>query len=631
MTLGYLQQLIILVKRLLVCYFVYLICRLVFFWGNIKYFSETTSLDLLRNCLLGLRFDTFSIFVGSSLFILLSLLPINLFYKLSYQKILKWVFIIPNSIFILTNCIDIGYFPYIKKRSSADLFHQLAGQSDVSRLLPHYLKENWWIVILYFLLVLILILGYSRIKLLKESDLKKKTKKQWLTTILVFIISSGLVVLGIRGGMQRIPIDIVNAGSMTKISEVPILLNTPFTLIKSIDHQTLQEYQFYNASQLNSIYSPLHHFKSLKFKKENVVVIILESFSKEYTSLGGGKSLTPFLDSLMGQSLTFINGFSNGTKSIEGIPAILSSLPSLYENPFINSIYANNYQSSFATILSKEGYKTAFFHGGINGTMNFDDWSPLAGYEDYFGKNEYNNNSDFDGYWGIWDEPFLQYSVKKMCQFKEPFHSAIFTLSSHHPYFVPNKYKNKFPKGYLENSECIGYADYSLRQFFDSAKKTKWYNNTLFILTADHGSLSKNSFYNNPVGNLTIPILFFKPDNSLKKQNNFAFSQIDILPSALNYLGYNKPFFAFGNSYKDETNGHDYFYQNGTHFSYSDSIVFYFNQNKINAVYNFKQDSNLTKSIHNQYPIIDSIYTAKYRAFIQTYHHTLISNSGLTK
>ena len=370
---------------------------------------------------------------------------------------------------------------------------------------------------------------------------------------------------------------------------------------------------------------------TLKFNKENVVVIILESFSKEYTSLGGGKSLTPFLDSLMGQSLTFINGFSNGTKSIEGIPAILSSLPSLYENPFINSIYANNYQSSFATILSKEGYKTAFFHGGINGTMNFDDWSPLAGYEDYFGKNEYNNNSDFDGYWGIWDEPFLQYSVKKMCQFKEPFHSAIFTLSSHHPYFVPDKYKNKFPRGYLENSECIGYADYSLRQFFDSAKKTKWYNNTLFILTADHGSLSKNSFYNNPVGNLTIPILFFKPDNSLKKQNNFAFSQIDILPSALNYLGYNKPFFAFGNSYKDETNGHDYFYQNGTYFSYSDSIVFYFNQNKINAVYNFKRDSNLTKSIHNQYPIIDSIYTAKYRAFIQTYHHTLISNSGHAK
>lgn len=95
-----------------------------------------------------------------------------------------------------------------------------------------------------------------------------------------------------------------------------------------------------------------------------------------------------------------------------------------------------------------------------------------------------------------------------MSQFKEPFHSAIFTLSSHHPYFVPDKYKNKFPRVYLENSECIGYADYSLRQFFDSAKKTKWYNNTLFILTADHGSLSKNSFYNNPVGNLTIPILF---------------------------------------------------------------------------------------------------------------------------
>jgi glucan phosphoethanolaminetransferase (alkaline phosphatase superfamily) len=580
---------------------------------------------------MGLRFDSFSIVIASSLFILLSIIPGNFFYKAFYQKLLKWTFILPNAIFIFSNCVDVAYYPFIKKRSTSDVFNLIAGQADLGKLLPAFMRDFWWVILCYIVMIFMLVKLYKRISIHYTQRYSLSQPKHWILISLLFILSVGFAVLGARGGLQRIPIDIVNAGSMTKPDEVPIVLNTPFTLIKSAGYKPVEDLHFYPETELKTIFNPIHHFKDSVFSKQNVVVLILESFSKEYTKLGGYKSYTPFLDSLMDKSLVFTNAFSNGTKSIEGIPAILSSLPSLMENPYINSIYANNYQTSFASILKKEGYSTAFFHGGINGTMNFDDWAPLAGYDAYLGKNEYNNNADFDGYWGIWDEPFLQYSVKKMTEMKKPFHAAVFTLSSHHPYFVPEKYKNKFPKGDLENSQSIGYADYALKEFFDSAKKTDWYKNTLFIITADHASLSERNFYGNIVGNLTIPILFFKPDNSLIGTNNHVFSQIDILPSAMSYLGYNKPFFAYGEAFTENKNANDFFYQSGTHYLYSDSLVFCYNALQLNSVFNYKRDSNLYSNLLNKMPLLDSMSIQKCRAFMQTYNSGLIHNSGSLK
>jgi phosphoglycerol transferase MdoB-like AlkP superfamily enzyme len=159
----------------------------------------------------------------------------------------------------------------------------------------------------------------------------------------------------------------------------------------------------------------------------------------------------------MQHSIVFENAWSNGTKSIEGIPAILSSMPSWMDNPFINSLYCNNNTQSFPMLLKKEGYFSAFFHGGINGTMNFDAYSRNARFDKYYGKQEYNNDADFDGYWGIWDEPFLQFVAKEIGTFKEPFFASIFTLSSHHPFNVPEKYKDLLPKGTLPIHQSVAY------------------------------------------------------------------------------------------------------------------------------------------------------------------------------
>lgn len=584
-------------------------------------------LAFLWDCFAGLRFDTFSIAVSNSLFILLSALPLALFWRPFYQKFLFWLYMITNTIFLIFNLIDVVYYPFIKKRSTSELFQQVGGQTDLSQLLPQFLRDFWWLFLLLIMLVLGLKSAYRSIRAHPNSFPKQIPILNWF----IFLLILTLATLGIRGGTQRVPIDVVNAGSMTKMDEIPLVLNTPFTLIKSFEQKTLAVLNYYEQAELERLYSPFHQYPSTQKKKDNVVVLILESFGKEYTGIGNALSVTPFLDSLMNYGLVFTNAFSNGTKSIEGIPAILSSLPSLMPNPFINSLYANNEQSSLATLLGEEGYESAFFHGGINGTMNFDDWAALAGYQNYYGKNEYANDQDFDGFWGIQDEPFLQFSVKKMSAMKQPFHTAIFTLSSHHPYIFPDKYKGRFRKTALENSESIGYADHSLRLFFESAKQQAWFKNTLFVLVADHTGISDHPFYTHVAGLASIPVLFYKADDSLKGRDSMSFSQVDILPSILNYLGYEKKFFAFGESYRDTRRGHDYLFANGSVFALSDSMVYAFTGPNMREAYNFKRDSATQAQLLGRYPTLDEAQFRDYKAFMQTYHEVLNNNKGRIK
>ena len=112
--------------------------------------------------------------------------------------------------------------------------------------------------------------------------------------------------------------------------------------------------------------------------------------------------------------------------------------------------------------------------------MGFDNFAYAAGIDEYYGMNEYVKNKDFDGNWGIFDEEFLQFYATKLNSFKEPFVSSVFTLSSHHPYTIPEKYKGKFRKGPLKILEAVSYSDFSLRQFFKTASKMSWYENKTY-------------------------------------------------------------------------------------------------------------------------------------------------------
>ena len=411
-----------LLKKIGLLLFLYTICRLLFYWFNYFYFSDLSFGQLLLILLSGLRFDLSVIILSNSIFILLYLLPLPLREHTFYRKALFFIFILVNSTAILANCIDLIYFQFTLKRTTADVFNFFGGQmgNDFGRLLPLFLKEYWYMFLIW--IVLSVACYYFYRKLDNKAPLTWN-KNDYLKQSGIYVLGIGLSIVGYRGGLQLIPINSVYAGKHTNAKYIPLVISTPFSILKTLDLQTIEpKIYFKNEAELLSIYNPYHKAETGDFKKLNIFVIALESFSKEYVGAINGRTsdCTPFLDSLIGQSLIFVNAFSNGKTSIQGIPAILSSTPTWINEPYITSTYGSNQISSIAGLLKQQGYSTSFFHGGTNGTMGFDGYSNLAEFDAYYGRTEYNNEKDYDGNWGIWDEDFMQYAAKTINQNKEP-------------------------------------------------------------------------------------------------------------------------------------------------------------------------------------------------------------------
>lgn len=255
------------------------------------------------------------------------------------------------------------------------------------------------------------------------------------------------------------PITISNANKyVDRPMETGIVLNTPFSIFRTFGKTSFAIPQYFDKEKMEALYTPVHMpADSVQFRPLNVVVFILESFSKENSGFlneeldnGTYKGYMPFLDSLMAEGLTFKYSFSNGMKSIDGMPSVLSGIPMFIE-PFFLTPSSLNTVSSIGGELGKKGYYTAFFHGADNGSMGFEAFARTAGYTNYFGRTEYNEanpgNKDFDGHWGIWDEKFFQFFGNTLSGFQQPFAAALFSLSSHHPFAFQQNTKAFFRKG----------------------------------------------------------------------------------------------------------------------------------------------------------------------------------------
>lgn len=538
----------ILLQFLLLIIF-YFISRCILTAINLKEFEGLAFYEFLEISFYAFRFDISAILSVNCLYIFLLFVPFSILHSAKWERTNQAIFIVLNSLAFLFEFADWAYFPYNKKRATADVLDLISRKADFLNLLPGLLVDFWFVPVGAVLLLFVFIKINTRIVLLTSP--KAVEKNNFWKSVIIFVCVIIISIIGIRGGIQYVPIGIRNVGECVDSKYAAIALNTPFSIISSFQNERLEEEVYYDPGILKKYLNTSKNYSGQDFKKKNVVVIILESFSKEFTGIGGMKSYTPFLDSLMKQSLVCTNAFANGNRSADGIPAILAGIPSLQEEPFTTNIYAANEITSLASLLAKKGYSSAFYHGGSNGTMGFDLFAGNAGFQHFKGRNEYPDKADYDGHWGIWDEPFLQYTVTDISTtLKEPFLASVFTLSSHQPYKTPEKYRGKFPKGDLEIHETIGYADYALGRFFASAKMQAWYNNTLFIIVADHCSpLSNDDYYHYHQGRFAIPIVYFSPGDTLLKGTNESLTQqIDILPSVMDYLHFTDSFFAFGNS-----------------------------------------------------------------------------------
>ncbi len=384
-------------------------------------------------------------------------------------------------------------------------------------------------------------------------------KRDVLPHVLLMVINILLVITIGRGGWGLRPIGTIEAAQYTSASNTALVLNTGFTMVKSYGKDGIELQKYYSEQKANALFNPIRKTQPARLlsDKSNVVIILLESFGNEWMAFNNPElktSYTPFLDSLAAESMNFSNAYANGKKSIEAVPSIISSLPSLMDNPYISSPYGNNATESLPDILKRFGYSSAFYHGATNGSMRFDGYAAQAGFDEYFGRTEYDNDEHFDQTWGILDEYFNPWAARKMSELKEPFLSTLFTLSSHHPYFIPKNRRKQMKKGPQPICASINYGDFALREFFKEAKKQTWYDHTLFVICADHTPSTKSLEYNQRSKIYHIPILFYHPGGKLQKGNRpEIFQQLDIMPTILDLLNIKTDYYAFGNSiYQDE-------------------------------------------------------------------------------
>lgn len=558
---------------------------------------------------------------------MLSLLPVFILSKKWFQVFLKWIFVLVNTVALAINFIDIKFFEFSEKRITSDVLNSNWLGDDFVTMLPNFIVDYWFVFLLFFMTLALLIKAYPNynsryIKVDKIAVVNVSIR--WLLRVLVL----GIFVLGGRGGFQLKPINTIVAAKYSTPKNMPLILNSAFTLMKSIGDKPLKPIKYFENDELARIYNPVRKFENAKLNNKNVVLIILESFGKEYSGLLNDTiGYTPNLDSIMTKGLTFHNCFANGKRSIEGLPSILSGLPALMDKPFITSNFTSNSINSIGSCLGAEGYETMFFHGGKNGTMGFDNFVRLAGIEKYYGLDEYPGN-EFDGGWGIYDEPYLKYFADVLNETSEPFFSGVFTLSSHHPYNIPEEYVGKFNKGKLVNHESINYADYALGQFFKYAEKMDWYKNTLFVLTADHTAQTEGGYYTSSIGRYAIPLVLYAPgDTVIVGESDLVCSQADIFPSIMDYLGYSKPFIAFGESVlNDSVQRYSTSFVNGVYQLLVDSVGVTSNGKELFSAYDFNDSSLRMIDIKDSIPsrVNDAFIIQK--AIVQQYINRMIEN-----
>ncbi len=462
-----------------------------------------------------------------------------------------------NALALFFNCVDLGYFAFSLKRSTADFLQILTTGGDTANLAPAFLRDYWHIGLIYIGCLALLAWAYARI-----GRIDAKVQLRWPWQIGWRAIALALLVLASRGGFQLIPLQALDAAQYGGASYLPVVLNTPFTILTTLGKPTLAERHYMQPAEADVLWPVVQqhafpsdeintHFTFREGQRPNVVFIILESFSALYSArLSGGDGYMPFLDSLMGQGLCFTNAYANGRRSIDGIPAIVASMPQWMDEAFITSPYASLPFTSLASILGGQGYRTSFYHGGRNGTMGFDAFAKSAGFQHYVGLNEYDNGeADFDGHWGVRDRPFLQFHAQRLANEQQPFLSTVFTLSSHHPYALPADEASRFAGGTQPIQPTLRYADDALRHYFATVRTMPWYHNTLFVITADHtADLERTGTQGNKPIDYWVPLIYFGPQWIQPRTEERVTQHVDIVPTVLDLIGYDAPFFAFGHS-----------------------------------------------------------------------------------
>ena len=634
------QEFIALFYRIFLVYICYSICRILFIYFNnditqIESFSELADL-----CYHGIRFDNVAIVYSNLIFILLSILPWKGTTLIAYQKILFLVFLSCNTFFLSLNFVDLAYYRFNNNRLMSNFLEVVEFETNKVTLLFHFIEVYYYLFILFFMMIFILAWAYKKVKVYPifiDNYLNYS-----LSSVIFFLGTIALFVLGARGGdfkKSTRPITIIDAMNDVKTpQQSDVVLNSAFTVLKTLGMNKVKKTNRFSQEEINSVLNPVKHYtENNRFgKRPNVVIFILESMAREYWGsmnvsydIPGFKGYTPFLDSLAQHSLIFPNHFATSRKSIHGMPSILAGIPS-FETSYSSSLYSRQKVESVVSVAKALDYDTSFFHGAANGSMGLSGFANTLGYEQYYGRTEFNNDNEFDGFWGIWDEPFFLFTKSILDQKKTPFLSTIFTISSHEPYIIPKKYEGVFDKGDLQMHQCVGYTDFALKKFFESSKKSDWFDDTIFIFTADHGNQTFYPFYKKMVNRFANPLMIYKPNSNLVGVDNRLASHMDIFPTVADLIDYPKPFRSWGRSLVSDDTTEPFvvnYFSGGSYFIMDENYICVHNGFEAIGFYELN-DKNFENNIIDQKNQLMVDLEKKCSLFLENYFNTLMASKN---
>ena len=636
--------------NLLVIYLCYTLCRLVFLCVNWDTFGEYMTCRYALNLFgAGIIFDTTAILYSNALFILLFLFPLHWKETPGFYRAVRWLFTVVNTFFLITNLIDCVYFRFTGRRTTMTVLQEFSheGEGQLTSIVLNEFISYWYLVVLAVFLGCLL---YKLYRSPKVFPIERKLPYYVIQTV-ALLIAVPFTVFGMRGGMTTAtrPITLSNANQyVDRPLDAGLVLNTPFSLFRTLGKKTFVIPDYMTGEEALAVFSPVHcPSDSAVFRPMNVVVIIWEGFSKQHVGslnpqLEGGsyRGYTPFIDSLLTRSLTYMYSYSNGRKSIDGMPSVLSSIPSFVEPFFLTPSALNDVSSIAGELTRHKKYTSAFFHGAMNGSMGFQAFARSVGFQKYFGRTEYNadpnynGDDDFDGTWAVWDEEFLQFYCDRMSEMKEPFVTSVFTATSHGPFDLPERYKGKFPTGKDPLFETVAYSDYAIGRFFEKAEKQPWFKNTLFVITADHTSGNCYPDYVTDLGYYKVPVIFYAPDMPELKGLDVekVVNQIDIMPTVLGILGYDRPYVGFGQDilHTPETDKFavNYLPTSGIYQFLKGDYLIQFDGEQVIHAYRFRTDALLKEDVKDTMPQdIRKDMEVQLKSIIQQYMERMNTNN----
>jgi phosphoglycerol transferase MdoB-like AlkP superfamily enzyme len=550
---------------------IFFLARVGLFLVYLEDFHDLTLFEVLRAFARGLLFDASIIMLVTGGPLLLMLLPFRFAHHRHWLSFWTWANFVLLALFLLLLAGDIVYFGFVHRHAGPEI---IALGGDVGLMLDMALGSYWWALLLFLAACAGLFFLWRR--LFRHADAEVGRFLPRLAILLVALLGVALL---IRGGLGRKPLDIVDAFVEDRPSAAYLSLNGPFAMSRALLNTRKVKSDFFAWDEAvrrtqelvlapgerllaGEDYPLLRARTATTARKPNVVVLMLESWDAAHIdTLRRGMNLkphgvTPNFDALARDGLLFTRFYANGERSMDGLAALVAGIPTLPGTAYLGMGMEQNRMAYLGHMAKQEGYETIFLQSSKRGSFHVDSIAAMAGFTRYLGSEDITATGHSQNITerGAWDHDTFQEANKLFAQAKKPFAGFVFTASTHLPFQSPGERWRKFPPDSLEHRflNSLYYADWALGEFIAAAKKSGYYDNTIFILTADH--VSGFTGKSGDVPSLHhVPLLVIAP--GLKAGTTARIGgQVDVIPTLAELAGWRAPQASLGHSLLDTRN-----------------------------------------------------------------------------